>query len=356
MEEEYGAMAGSAELSKRTSEYSRDREAGWRDKSERETVKGNWETLKKVKQVKVRKPPVILKNWFGEKPGDSTDSSSSSQEEDLTWNEVDRRKANLEKKIEKKNKIKEKKREICTRMRYMVGIGPILNATIEYHEKLTETEEEARKAAVVEYLQYYLSYDDDDIEALDIIETKRAAKDNIIYVVLGRVEDVKEIHVRRAASENSELITRDYIPPQMYARYLAISQRAKDLRAADSSLKTQLRWGEKDIEIYTKTKGMEDPLKQVNLQEFMDNHPLPELDTSIKWRARNHITQKNKKKLVFGQGSAGHPSMRKGRTDDLVSLVRQHSNQSYTQAKRLKTGISAASGSDTDMEDAERTA
>ena len=252
---------------------------------------------------------------------------------------MDRKKRNKEKIKEKKNKIKEKKRELCTKMRYMVGIGPIRDATIEYHENLNGNPEDARKDAVIEYLKYYLAYDDEEIEALEIIETKRAAKDDIIYCVFGRIEDAKEIHYRRAASQNDELVTRDYIPPQMYQRYQAIAHRAKIVRAANNNIKTQLRWGEKDIEVYTKTKGSEEQMKVVNLQEFMGNESLPDYDASIKWKVRTQTEQRKKKKLVFGQGTQGLPSMRNKNTDDLVSLVRQHSitSRRTLDAKRPRT-------------------
>ena len=57
---------------------------------------------------KVRKP-VILKDWFGEKSGDMSDSSLSSQEEDEGWTEIERMKAKKRKLQERKLKIKEKK-------------------------------------------------------------------------------------------------------------------------------------------------------------------------------------------------------------------------------------------------------
>ena len=299
VEEEFGGMAGHAVLEDRERHVSGDRGEDWREKREKP-----WEILGKIKP-KIRKPPVALRNWFGEKPGQSSsDSSSSSQEEEDSWNEVDRRKANRDKITEKKKKLKEKKREICTRMRYMVGVGPIRDATLGYHEQLNDNPEDARRDAVLEYLRYYLAYDDDDIESLEIIETKKAANDEIIYCVFGRTEDVKEIHHKRAASQNDDLVTRDYIPPQMYARYQAVAHRAKIMRAADSNLKTQLRWGGKDLEVYTKTKGSDEQMKLMNLQEFMQNDTLPDYDTNIKWKAKTmDNTEKEEKSELWTRNS-----------------------------------------------------
>ena len=102
------------------------------------------------------------------------------------------------------------------------------------------------------------------MEVLEIIETKRAQKDKIVYAVMGKIEDVKEIHFRRAKSENDRIITKDCIPPQLYDRYIAIANKATERRKLDSKLKTQLRWGVKDIEIFVKEKGTEEPLKKVD--------------------------------------------------------------------------------------------
>ena len=86
----------------------------------------------------------------------------------------------------------------------------------------------------------------EELENLVIRDTKRSEKENIIYCALGKPEDVREIHYRRAISENKNLITRDYIPPQLYQRYMSLAKKASEKCAEDKTLKTQIRWGTRD--------------------------------------------------------------------------------------------------------------
>ena len=299
----------------------------------------NWEVFEKSKVKKVRKP-VALKNWFGTKSEETSESSDSSQEEGdkFKWKEVDREKLNQRKKEEKRKKIKEKKRELCTRMQYMVGVGPIEEDSIRYFAAQGLDDEEARKSAVREYLRYFLAYNQEELDDLEIIETKRATKDKIVYCALDKKEDVKEIHSRRAASQNDELKTRDYIPPQMWSRYMGLANRAMERRAEEKDLKTQVRWGERDVEIWTKKKGTEDNLEKRDIDEFMNGKELPEIDLNIKWKAARN--RRDRRELVFGESKGELPSLRnltehRNGRGNKTGLVRQHS-QSTSQLEARK--------------------
>ena len=354
VEEELSEMAGRNEKTRT--------EDDWLDNNKADYKESPWETLKRTQVKKIRKP-VVLKDWFGKKQGEESDMTDSSQEEADDWTEIERVKRKKKKTMERKERLKEKKREISTRMMYMVGIGPIPGDAIKYHEKKTKNPEDARKNAVREFLQYYLDYDNEEIRELEILETKTAAKDDIIYCALGKIEDVKELHYRRAASEDESIITRDYIPPQMYARYMAIAKVATLKRSEDKTLKTQLRWGERDIEIFVKTKGMDEPLRKMNLKDFMGENVIPELDNSIKWKAQQN--GKPRRKLNFGNKRFERPSLRKEnevRKDETTGgIVRQHSSSSEKSThKKLRNDREAEteveSSSDTDMEDYETSA
>ena len=282
-----------------------------------------WEEIKtKENKTKRVRKPVILKDWFGTKNGDQSDSSDTSQDEsgENEWTEVERTKLNEKKKLRKKNKIKEKTEELATRMQYMAGVGPIEEESIQFFENRNQNREQAMKSAVREYMKHYLSYNTEEIEELEIIETKQSKKDNIIYCVFGRIEDTKELHYRRASSENNDLIIRDYIPPQLYTRYMAIAKKATQKRNDDKTLKTQLRWGPKDIEIYLKTKGTDEPMRKINLKEFMESDDLPVFDLSIKWKEKTE--QRSRRKLTFGQ-KRDLPSLRNQQTTG--GIIRQHS-------------------------------
>ena len=51
-------------------------------------------------------------------------------------------------------------------------------------------------------------------------------------------------------------------------------------------LKTQIRFGLKDIEILTKTKGDGDSFKPVDWREFIGNETIPKFDAKIKLRSQ----------------------------------------------------------------------
>ena len=92
-----------------------------------------------VKQPRRRKK-VALKDWFGKTSSDLSDSSASSQGEDEegTWNSVERKKKNLRKKQARRTKLKDKTEELSTKMQYIIGLGPIEEASIDYFEAVTK--------------------------------------------------------------------------------------------------------------------------------------------------------------------------------------------------------------------------
>ena len=174
---------------------------------------------------------------------DESDISSDSQgEEQEDWQEIDRKDRNRER--QKKRLIKKKKKaELVGKMQHIVGIGPIVNSSIDHFMKQSANRKAAESKAVVEYLKYYLDFNKQDISEINIVDTKRAQKDDFIYVALENKEHVREIQFRKAASGNDDLKTRDYIPPQLHARYMGLARKATELRQLDNELKTQIRWG-----------------------------------------------------------------------------------------------------------------
>ena len=93
----------------------------------------------------------------------------------------------------------------------MVGLDPIRNESIKHFEKEGDNSDNARKMAVKEYLAYNLGFDDDKLAQINIIDTKQAAKDDLVYFVVEEEDLNKEIYYHRAMSGNY-LIVQDYIP------------------------------------------------------------------------------------------------------------------------------------------------
>ena len=69
--------------------------------------------------------------------------------------------------------------------------------------------EQAKIAAVRNYLQFYLKFEDEELDNMDIKETMTAAKgDDTLYVAFQNKGDIREVHLRMAECGNPDLNTR----------------------------------------------------------------------------------------------------------------------------------------------------
>ena len=231
-------------------------------------VPKSWEDIldrdRHIKPKTIRKPPKEIIDWFADANSEKSDSSSSSSESteeegEDDWKKIECKKKNKEKLKNKKLRNKSKMAEMASRMQHMIGIGPIYTTSIKHFEEKTGNNEEAKELAIKEYLSFHLDYNAEELNELKIKDTKLSANEDLIYFALENKNHIREIYFRRAACSNDDLTIREYIPPQYYQRWMAIGKKAAEMRAGDSSIKTQMRWGDKDIEIYTKTKGSQEP-------------------------------------------------------------------------------------------------
>ena len=74
-----------------------------------------------------------------------------------------------------KDKTKHKMADVANKARRMIGLGPVDNLNINEIEKELGSRAEAEKKVVIELLKESLEFDQEDIEALNILETKQAA-------------------------------------------------------------------------------------------------------------------------------------------------------------------------------------
>ena len=79
-------------------------------------------------------------------------------------------------------------------------------------------------------------------------------------------------------------IVKNYIPPQFFYHFSALNKLCKVRRQEDNSLKTQIRFGEKDLEILTKEKGSEEAFQVEDLRTFIGDCIIPEFDYRLKWK------------------------------------------------------------------------
>ena len=65
---------------------------------------------------------------------------------------------------------------------------------------------------------------------------------------------------------------------------MAISRQCTAARAMDANLKTQLRFGRHDVELYIKTKGSNTGYRFEKMEDFLDMTQVPTFDHRVKWR------------------------------------------------------------------------
>ena len=331
---------------------------GWEedDRQVQQETPDRWEELIPRKQTtKVRKPP-SFKNWFGI---ESESSDSSEDTEVYEWNEVERGRKNEKKKLQQKKKRKETVRMTALKASHMIGIGPVNRKLLEARRKEGETYERAKEMAVKDLLSEQLEYEYDELIELSLEETRFATNgDNMIYMAMSNIEHVKEIHVRKAELRNDIIQVRNYIPPNFYSRYTFLNKICKDKRTEDTDIKTQLRFGPRDIEIFVKYKSEGVPFKLVKIEDFTDATRVPAFDHSIKWKC---FTDKPPRRKLGDAGRRtdirGGPGQPTGQTEierpAKGNLVRQHSNSSEKvlhKKHKMDSRSSSSSSSDEDNE------
>ena len=185
-----------------------------------------------------------------------------------------------------------------------------------------------------------LEYNEQELEELTIEETKlNQGGDNVIYLALSDQEQVKEIFKRKAELKNDRIIVRHYIPPNLFDRFSFLNKVCKDERAKDTNLKTQIRYGKKDIEIYMKYRGDDTPYRLADISDFVDPGKVPPFDHRLKWR---RIQDKPPRRKLTGQ-----PAGRKNTDKDPVNpLIRQHSNTEKLNNTTKKAKLNSSSSSD----------
>ena len=226
-----------------------------------------------------------IRNWFGDTSDE--ESSEESEKEDESWTEVKRKEKSKIRKQKADRKKKDIKKKVTLKAKHIVGIGPILPKSLNYHMKKSKDNNAAKMNAVIEFLKHHLKYDDTEIEALTIRETQLSAKaDRVIYLAFEDLKDIKDLHSRIAEVQNREVQTQNFIPPQYYERYMTLSKLCADKRHEDSKLKTLMRFNHDDVEILMKTKGTEEPYQIVPIEELIDLADLPEFDHSKVWHCK----------------------------------------------------------------------
>ena len=226
-------------------------------------------------------------NWFGYDQDSSEEETEDETEDDDTneWNKVDRMKKKKEKKIRQREKRKLKIEETAKKAQKMIGLGPFSKKELNEQCEKEVNYEKVKVNMVKNHLRKIYKYNTEELNNIKIEETKITIKDEIfIYIAMKEIEDIREIYRRKAEIKRDDVILRNYIPPQFFARFTALNNICKLRREEDPQLKTQIRFSSKDLEIMTKKKGSSEPFVRTNINDFVGEQELPSFDSKIKWK------------------------------------------------------------------------
>ena len=305
----------------------------------------------KVKVKKQRKKKIKgieeLKKWFSQESPEVSEISSNSdtsgiEDEDKYVNRKERNRNRKERNKENKRRIKS---DTATKASHTVGLKPISSQDIEIQLKSTGDIKQAREKAVRNYLKNYLQFNDEELEAVTILDTKVSPKgDNTIYGVFKDLNTIKDIHWRAASIRNPTIGIRNYVPPQFWSRYMYLNTECSKFREDYPDTKTQLRFSCKDVEILMKKKGTEEPYCVVSYETVTDPRSVPNFDYNMKWQNRANMTPR-RQLVPYREDN--------NRMDDHPSSLTRHrstdsrSGKSESKKQKLNT-ISSSSSNEED--------
>ena len=277
------------------------------------------------------------------------------------WTKVERQNRNRIKIKKMKDKKLRKKMEVMKKARHMVGLGPMRLETVEIHLKIERNNyEKAKEKAVHEHLTRYYKYNTEELAAVKIAETKYNAKgDGIMYVALEDTEDIRDLYSRKADCKRDDTVLNNFVPPQIYHRFVALNKLCKERRDMNPKLKTQVRFGTTDLEIYITFKGEDDPFKSVPLEDFLGTEELPAYEEKIKWtRHRDRAPRRRVTSSRFGspagrEQTTQKPADRNRQEKEGTTTTNLNENRSdneevdgTTKRKRKDTSMDSCSSQD----------
>ena len=66
---------------------------------------------------------------------------------------------------------------------------------------------------------------------------------------------------------------------------------ARELRQKVGGIKTQIRYGTKDVELWTKVRGLYDRYEIMDMTEIEKDSKLPKFDHSLRWKRKQERIQ-----------------------------------------------------------------
>ena len=145
---------------------------------------------------------------------------------------------------------------------------------------------------------------------------------------------------------NEAIKTRNFIPPQFWARYKFLNNYCAEERGKDPNLKTIIRFNDNDIEVLFKDRKSDEQYYNISLKEIeKETGRIPKFDHSVSWTKRKERPRRNPPKSP--NTVVVPPSLRRSSLSKQTSTSSSSSSSGPSlPSKRKKT----SHGSSTDME------
>ena len=215
----------------------------------------------------------MREHWFGS--CGEVETEISSEEEEEGWDKMERRRRNRDRRKRQKERNRRIQEDVTEKARRMVGLGPITEEDIKEQMTAAKDYRTAKVWEIKKHLADNYEYNQEELNRLNIVETKRSLKgDDIVYLAMTDKADIRDIYACKAECCNDDTTVKMFIPPQYYERFMELNRLCADRRNQEGNLKTQLRFGENDLKVLTKVKGEDAPYHVVSLHEFAEGDQL----------------------------------------------------------------------------------
>ena len=182
----------------------------------------------------------------------------------------------------------------------------------------------------------YLQFSEDELENITIVDTMTAKTDEeIIYVTFKEHSTIRDIYSRVAEIRNDQIQTRIFVPPQFWDRYQRINQYCAEQRSTNKDLKTQIRFGDTDLEVMMKDRSKDEGYSMVDLKVIETNGPIPKFNHDVQWRKR--IERLPRSSLMSVSGKLTPPSIRRSGSNSSGSEVNPTKRQRKDKEDRMET-------------------
>ena len=152
--------------------------------------------------------------------------------------------------------LEEKRKLIMDDARHRIGLFPVHNYHIKEHLKAghdkdlnSPSNEAGREQAARDFLEKEIKF----YNKIEIVSSKLSPLSDILWIKVDNRHAITKLYQKAASTKNRTCRLRIYTPKSFFNRIKKLEELCREARLKDSKLRTQVRLGQSDIELYLKT-------------------------------------------------------------------------------------------------------